>query len=172
MKTPDHSLYDPEAETRSSYSRALADAGGHVPYEGVDWNAFHVKLAARAELSLARLRYPHLVLRPAVRTATPRDLGLPAALTWWQYTARWSRLIVSASIAAGIALIIVVRASPKETADAIVASVVPATEPFDRTRAVFESAALGRGTRWTIESALLPTTAELLIPLGRGAASQ
>lgn len=172
MKTPDRSLYDPDAENRSSYARALADAGGHVPYDDVDWSAFHVRLAARAELALARLRYPHLVLRPTVRTATPRELVIPAALTWWQYTARWSRLIVSASVAAGIALIIVVRASPKDAADAIVASVGPSTEQFDRTRAVFESAALGRGMRWTIESALLPTTAELLIPLGRGAASQ
>jgi hypothetical protein len=172
MKTPDHSLYDTEAESRSNYSRALADAGKRVPYEDVDWNAFHTRLAARAELSLARLRHSHLVLRPAVRTATPRELVMPVALTWWQYTARWSRLIVSASIAAGIALIVVVRASPKESADTVVATAGPAADQFDRTRAVFESAALGRGTRWTIESALLPSTAELLIPLGRGAASQ
>jgi len=172
MKKPDRPLYDLEGEGKSVYARALTDASGPVPYERVDWDAFYARLAARAELSLARLRHPHLAPPPLVRATTPRAKTAPAALTWWQYTARWSRLIVSASVAAGIALIIVVRVSPKESADAVVASAVPSTEQLDRTRAVFESAALGRGTRWTIESALLPSTAELLIPLGKGAVSQ
>ena len=172
MKKPDRPLYDLEGEGKSLYARALADASGSVPYERVDWDVFHARLAARAELSLARLRYPHLAPRPLVRATTPRVKAAPVALTWWQYTARWSPLIVSASVAAGIALIMVVRVSPKEAADTMVASAVPSTEQLDGTRAVFESAALGRGTRWTIESVLLPSTAELLIPLGKGAASQ
>jgi hypothetical protein len=172
MKTPDRPLYDPEGEGKSSYARALAAASEPVPYERVDWDVFHARLAARAELSLARLRHPHRAPRPLLRATTGRAKAVPAARTWWQHTARWSPLIVSASVAAGIALIIVVRVSPKESVDAVVASASPSVEQRDRTRAVFESAALGRGTRWTIESALLPSTTELLIPLGRGATSQ
>lgn len=172
MKKPDRQLYGPEREAKSCYARSLADATGPVPYDRVDWEVFHATLAARAELSLARLRHPHLVPRPLVRATIPRVSAAPAALTWWQYTARWSRLIVTASVAAGIALIMVVRVSPKESADTMVASAGPAMGQLDGTRAVFESAALGRGTRWTSESALLPSTAELLIPLGKGGASQ
>jgi len=172
MKKPDRPLYDLEEETKSAYAQALADASGPVPYERVDWDVFHARLAARAELSLARRRHPHLATRPLVRAAVTRTTAGPAARTWWQHMARWSPLIVSASAAAGIALIIVVRTSPKEAQDTMVASAAPPVEQLDRTRAVFESAALGRGTRWTIESALLPSTAELLIPLGKGAASQ
>ena len=173
MKTADRPLYDPEGDGKSGYARALADAGGPVPYDRVDWDLFHERLAARAELSLARLRHPHVASRPLVRATIARTNAAPAALTWWQHMARWSPLIVSASVAAGIALIMVVRASPKEAQDTMVASAAPpAVEQLDKTRAVFESAALGRGTRWTIESALLPSTAELLIPLGKGAASR
>jgi hypothetical protein len=172
MKKPDRPLYGPEGEGKSGYTRVLADASGPVPYEYVDWDVFHVRLAARAELSLARLRHPQLAPSPVVRATTTRVKALPATLAWWQYAARWSPLIVSASVAAGMALIIVVRTSPKESVDAVVASASPYVEQQDGTRAVFESAALGRGTRWTIESALLPSTAELLIPLGKGATSQ
>jgi hypothetical protein len=170
MKKPDRPRYNLEGDGMSAYARALADATGPVPYERVDWDVFHARLAARAELSLARLRHPHLAPRPLVRPA--RAQTAPAVLTWWQYMARWSPLIVSASVAAGIALIMIVRASPRESVDAVVASAAPSVEQLERTRAVFESAALGRGTRWTIESALLPSTTELLIPLGRGATSQ
>ncbi len=170
MNRPDRPLYDLEGKGKWAYTRALADASGPVPYERVDWEVFHETLAARAELSLARLRHPHLAPRQLVRAVSAR--AAPAALTWWQYMARWSPLIVSASVAAGIALIMVVRASPKESVDAVVASAAPSVEQLDRTRAVFESAALGRGTRWTMESVMLPSTAELLIPLGKGARSQ
>ena len=43
----------------------------------------------------------------------------PAKVAWWEPAARWSRLVVATSVAAGIALIMVVRASPKEATDAI-----------------------------------------------------
>ena len=180
MKKPDRPLYYPEGEGegegkgegKSNYARALAEASGPVPYERVDWGVFHTRLAARAELALARLRHPDLAPRPVLLVAPGRARARPATRTWWQHTARWSPLIVGASVAAGIALTIVVRVSPKESVDEVVASASQPVEQLDGTRAVFESAALGRGTRWTIESALLPSNAELLIPLGRGATSQ
>ena len=172
MKKTDRPLYDFEGEGKSAYAQALADASGPVPYERVDWDVFHARLVARAELSLARRRHPHVARRPVVWTLSPGPTTARAALTWWQYMARWSPLIVSASVAAGIALVMVVRASPKESAEMVVATTAPSVEQLDGTRAVFESAALGRGTRWTIESALMPSTAELLIPLGKGAVSR
>jgi hypothetical protein len=100
------------------------------------------------------------------------ESNAPVALAWWEYAARWSRLVVAASVAASIPLIMVVRSSPKDAADTMVASATVAPEQADGTRAVFESAALGRGSKWTIDSALLPSTAELLIPLGRRDASR
>jgi hypothetical protein len=156
------------------YREALRDAGGRVPDDGVDWEAFHTRLAARAELSLARLRYPHLAVESEVDQ--PARL-LPLRTTrWWEHAARWSRLTVSASVAAGIVLVMVVRMSPRDTTDAGSAAstslVATNTEPVDGTRAAFESAVVGRTGAWTIDSALMPSAADLLIPLGTGGASR
>jgi hypothetical protein len=144
----------------------LIEASGPVPYERVDWTEFHATLAARAELSLARLRHPHLAEHSPSRLVVALANDAPV-LAWWQYAARWSRLVVSASIAAGIALIMVVRSSPKDMSETVVASAAEVPYQVDGTRAVFESAALGRGSNWTMDSALLPSISELLIPLGK-----
>jgi hypothetical protein len=153
------------------YREALRDAGRGVPDDSVDWEAFHTRLAARAELSLARLRYPHL--------AGESEVDQPARLLplrptrWWEHAARWSRLTVSASAAAGIVLVTVIRMSPRDATDAASASLVATnTEPVDGTRAAFESAVVGRTGAWTIDSALMPSAADLLIPLGAGGASR
>jgi hypothetical protein len=167
MSTSDRPLYRAGSERATSYARVLVDASGPVPYERVDWDEFFAILAARAELSLARLRHPDLATPSTGRKVVALAIDTPAALAWWEHAARWSRLVVSASIAAGIALIMVVRNSPKDTGDTIVASAAVAPYQIEGTRAVFESAALGRGSKWTIDSALLPSTAELLIPLGK-----
>jgi len=153
------------------YRDALRDAGGVVPDDSVDWEAFHTRLAARAELSLARLRYPHLAVEAEVDQ--PARL-LPLRTTrWWEHAARWSRLTVSASVAAGIVLVMVVRMSPREATDVVSASLVATnTEQVDRTRAAFESAVVGRTGTWTIDTALMPSAADLLIPLGAGGASR
>jgi len=151
----------------TAYSRALVDASGPVPYERVDWTEFHARLAARAELSLTRLRDQHLAARSPSRLVVALASDTPATLAWWQYAARWSRLVVSGSIAAGIALIMVVRSSPKEMGETVVASAAAVPYQIDGTRAVFESAALGRGSNWTVDSAMMPSIAELLIPLDR-----
>jgi hypothetical protein len=167
VNTPDRPSRSPKHEGTTRYSRALIEASGPVPYERVDWTEFHETLAARAELSLARLRHPHLAEHSPSRPVVALANDMPATLVWWQYAARWSRLVVSASIAAGIALIIVVRSSPKDTGETVVASAVVVPYQVEGSRAVFESAALGRGSKWTMDSALLPNISELLIPLGK-----
>jgi hypothetical protein len=156
------------------YRDALRAAGGGVPDDSVDWEAFHTRLAARAELSLARLRYPHLAVESEIDQ--PARL-LPLHTTrWWEHAARWSRLTVSTSVAAGIVLAMVVRMSPRDATDAAPAAsaslVATNTEPVDGTRAAFESAVVGRLGAWTIDSALMPSAADLLIPLGAGGASR
>lgn len=167
MNTPDRPFRNPKHDGTTRYSRSLADASGPVPYEQVDWTEFHATLAARAELSLARLRHPHVALRSPSRLVVALAKDAPAVLPWWQHAARWSRLVVSASIAAGIPLIMVVRSSPKDMGETVVASAVAVPSQVEGTRAVFESAALGRGSTWTMDSALLPSISELLIPLGK-----
>jgi len=153
------------------YREALRDAGGGVPDDSVDWEAFHTRLAARAELSLARLRYPHLAVEAEVDQPA-RLLPLRTA-RWWEHAARWSRLTVSASVAAGIVLVMVVRMSPREATDAVAASLVATnTEQVDGARVAFESAVVGRTGAWTIDTALMPSAADLLIPLGAGGASR
>jgi hypothetical protein len=151
------------------YRAALRIAGRLVPDDSVDWEVFHIRLAERAELSLARLRYPHLAAA-SERERSTRELPLHAP-RWWEHAARWSRLTVSASVAAGIALTVVVRMSPKETTDtAAVAMLATNTDQADATRAAFESAVVGRPGTWTIDSALMPSATDLLIPLGSAGA--
>jgi hypothetical protein len=150
------------------YREALGKAGGHVPDENVDWETFHIRLAARAELPLARLRHPRRAVRVEKQSAA-RQLPLRATTRWWEHTARWSRLTVSASVAAGVALMLVVRTSPKEateTSDTAASIVATNVDQADGTRAAFESAVVGRTAGWTIDLALMPSAADLLIPLG------
>jgi len=157
------------------YREALGKAGGHVPDENVDWETFHTRLAARAELPLARLRHPRCAVRVEKQSAV-RQLPLCATTRWWEHTARWSRLTVSASVAAGVALMLVVRTSPKEatepsdTATSLVATTN--VDQADGTRAAFESAVVGRTAGWTIDLALMPSAADLLIPLGTSGSSR
>ncbi len=164
-------IRDADEADDQRYREALCDAGRPVPDDTVDWEAFHIRLAARAELSLARLRYPHLAVESEVDQ--PARL-LPLRPTrWWEHAARWSRVTVSASVAAGIVLVTIVRMSPRDATDPAPASLVATnTEAVDGTRAAFESAVVGRSSAWTIDSALMPSAADLLIPLGTGGASR
>ena len=171
MSTTDRPPHDDTGERALGYMDALFRASGPVPFDDVDWQAFHASLVERAELALARLRHPHVAPTDAeIRIAYTSHAPLP--LAWWEHAARWSRHVVAGASAASVALIMVIRASPKDTADAMVASAATPSRPWDRTRAAFDSVAIGHGTALTIDSALLPSAADLLIPLGRGASAQ
>ena len=165
MSIPERSLHDGDSHGALDYAEMLRRAGGPVPEEHVDWEAFHKRLGARAELPLARLRLPRLAPTTPARPVSPRTHARPVRRAWWEHAARWSRRIVSVSVAAGIALVAVVRTSPKDTVDTVVATVATADQG-DGTRAAFESAALGHTASWTIDSGVLPTATDLLIPLG------
>src|SRR4051812_38053682 len=65
------------------YTTALREASGRVPEHHVDWDAFHARLSARAELTLARLRYPHLAHRAPDAVGHEHRLDRPAARAWW-----------------------------------------------------------------------------------------
>ena len=145
---------------------ALRGASGAVPDEHVDWDAFHRRLSSRAELPLARLRHP--------LTAVPATIGAVRAIpirrapervqsAWWEHTARWSRLTVGSALAASVALVAVIRLTPKDVVDQVDGSVTAQSTDADGTRAAFESAVIGR-TRVASDLVLMPGAAELLIP--------
>lgn len=171
---PDRPTYDADDDAALPYASLLRQASGPVPDDRVDWGAFHKRLTARAELSLARRRYPRVAIT-AMAPATARAdgirlLALPTHHPWWEPAARWARVIVAGSVAAGIALTVVVRTSPKEAVpDTVVASDVATTEQLDGRRAAFESLVTGHTTSSTVEAAILPSVTDLLIPLGKGA---
>jgi hypothetical protein len=166
MTSSDRPAWDPMSEAATRYTTALLEASGRVPEHQVDWDGFHVRLAARAELALARLRHPHVTRRAPLPAERERRPDQPQPLAWWEHAARWSRAIVTASVAAGIALIMVVRASPKETPEAVAVTTIAAAT--DAPRAAFESAVIGRTSASSMRAALLPSAADLLIPLGGG----
>lgn len=146
----------------------LRDVGGPVPDDAVDWQQFHERLAARAELSLARRRYPRpegAVLRRPRRPVPIRRPAPPASRHWWEHTARWSRLTVSSALAASVALMVVIRLTPKEIAEA---GVIAPSGDVGVTRAAFESAIVGRTHASKVDTILMPSAADLLIPLGDG----
>jgi len=145
---------------------ALRAASGAVPDENVDWHAFHRRLSARAELSLARLRHP-LTAAPAttgvVRTMPIRRAHKRVQSAWWEHTARWSRLTVGSALAASVGLVAVIRLTPKNVVDQVDGSNTAQSTDVDGTRAAFESAVIGR-TRVATDLVLMPSAAELLIP--------
>lgn len=161
--------WDSTNAAAARYTMALRDASGRVPDHDVDWEAFYTRLCVRAELELARLRYPQVASLSSTRAQQARQAD-SAPLAWWEHAARWGRTIVAASVAAGIALIMVVRASPKETPDAVVATAIASAT--DAPRAAFESVVVGHGPTSALRAALLPTAADLLIPLGRAGPGQ
>ena len=66
--TSNHHASDPGSPGSMDLAVALFRTAGPVPFDDVDWETFHNRLAGRAELSLARLRYPHLATQIAATT--------------------------------------------------------------------------------------------------------
>jgi len=152
----------------------LRGAGGAVPDDHVDWDAFHRRLSACAELPLARLRHPlpigYVVTGP-VRAMPIRRERRRVPCAWWEHAARWSRLTVGSALAAGVALAAVIRLTPRDVVDQAGEAVVMSSAGADGPRAAFESAVIGRTRVTTTNLLLMPSAAELLIPSARGGAT-
>ena len=145
-----------------------ASRGGVVPDDRVDWEAFHTKLAARAELSLARLRYPLVAVN-----ATPESIiRLPIPATHRLVAAR--RPLVAAHgqrircrrDRARRRRPHVSEGNGRDCGDEQRRR--SPTSPTGR-RAAFESAAIGRNVSWTIDSTL-PSGHRSVDPVRQGEA--
>ena len=97
MSPPDRPVYDADDAGVRRYASALLQASGRVPEDAIDWDAFHTRLSARAELSLARLRYPQVAAHAPGRARSATSIDRSVALPWWAHAARWSRLVVVGS---------------------------------------------------------------------------
>ena len=151
---------------------ALRISSGLVPDDSVDWSAFHARLAVRAELSLARLRHPVVVVASGQgRTLPLRRQPAPVTRAWWQHAARWSRMVIGSAVAAGVALVSVIRLTPKEVASRAAGDIAAVTN-VEQTRAAFEIAVIGRDRASLSDVSLIPSAADLLIPVGTGGASR
>ena len=163
-------MWNDDASDSAAYDTMLRVVSGSVPDNAVNWDAFHARLSARAELSLARLRHRRPTLT-AVATRVhefPRRAPTSPQAAWWQHTARWSRVVVPGALAASVALLVAIRTMPKEahltTAPKVIAS---ATLDRERSRAAFDSAVVGHASASLVAAPFLPSAADLLIPLGR-----
>ena len=101
-----------------------------------------------------------------------RRRPVPVTLTWWEHAARWSRVIVRSALAAGIALVAVIRLTPKEMASHARGEALAAVDDAEGTRTAFELAVIGRLRTSVSDAALMPSAADLLIPVGAGGASR
>jgi hypothetical protein len=154
----------------------LLAVSGPVPDENVNWSAFHTRLSIQAKLPLARLRHARVGgdrVVAVVRRTTPipiRRRVTPArSRPWWQHAAQWSRVTVGSALAASVVLVAVIRLTPKESVDAVTQVVATATATdAGATRAAFESAIVGATRASRIDTVLMPSAAELLIPLANG----
>ena len=159
-------MWDDVDDTRA-YETTLRVTSGAVPDHAVNWEAFHTRLSARAELSLARLRHP----RPTLTVTTthvhafPRRVQPQRRSAWWQHTARWSPAVVTGALAASVVLVAAIRTMPKESPTPST-NVVASTAGGERSRAAFESAIVGHASASSTASTFLPSAADLLIPLG------
>jgi len=151
---------------------ALRISSGLVPDDSVDWSAFHARLAMRAELSLARLRYPGVVFAPGQGRILPlRRQRAPVTHAWWEHAARWSRMVIGSAIAAGVVLVSVIRLTPKEVASRAAGDIAAVTN-VEQTRAAFELAVIGRDRASLSDATLIPSAADLLIPVSTGGDSR
>lgn len=139
------------------YLRMLREVAGPVPTRDVDWDAFHARLNARAELPLARLR------KPTAGRAAPRD-GSRSRLrapSWWEYASLPSHVWRPIAAAAAIAVAAGVHAWNSDMAPLDATEVVSmATAEFGDARGAFESAVIAGTSSGSVASYLVPASAE------------
>ncbi len=156
MSVPDDGE-SPVAAT-PEYLAMLREVSGRVPTRDVDWEAFHARLNARAELPLARLR------KPDAGRAAPRDRSRSRlrAPSWWEYASLPSRAWRPIAAAAAIAVAAGVHALRNDVTEASAIDVVSlATSDFASAQGAFESAVTAGTPSGTVASYLVPSSAEV-----------
>jgi hypothetical protein len=155
-KFADMSVPDDESLTAATpeYLGALREVAGRVPTRDVDWNEFHARLNARAELPLARLRKPDAA-RPAVQDRSRSRHRAPA---WWEYASLPSHIWRPIAAAAAIAVAAGVHALRNDIADA---GAIDAVGDFASAQGAFESAVTSGTSSGTVASYLVPASSEM-----------
>ena len=156
MNVPD----DDETPTTATpeYLRMLREASGPVPTRDVDWDAFHARLNARAELPLARLRKPDA----ARAAARDRSRSRIRALSWWEYASLPSQVWRPIAAAAAIAVAAGIHALRNDVADTGAIDVASlASSEFASAQGAFESAVTAGTPSGTVASYLVPSSAEV-----------
>jgi hypothetical protein len=161
-KFADMSVPDDESPTTATpeYLGALREVAGRVPTSDVDWNEFHSRLTARAELPLARLRKPDAA-RPTVQERSRSRHRAPA---WWEYASLPSHVWRPIAAAAAIAVAAGVHALRNDVADAgegTIDVVSLATSDFASAQGAFESAVTSGTSSGTVASYLVPASSEM-----------
>lgn len=85
-------------EREPEIAAALERATGRPPFDEVDWTRLHARIARDGAASLARRR---------------------EAPTWWNIAASWARPAIPLALAAGIALVLLVRTQQDAQASAV-----------------------------------------------------
>lgn len=161
MSVPDND--DSPAAATPEYLGALREVVGRVPTRDVDWNEFHARLNARAELPLARLRKPDA----ASQTVRDRPRSRYRAPAWWEYVSLPSHVWRPIAAAAAIAVAAGVHALRNDVADAGAIDVVSlATSDFASAQGAFESAVTSGTSSGTVASYLVPASSEVTTATG------
>jgi anti-sigma-K factor RskA len=169
-KFADMSVPDDESPTAATpeYLGALREVAGRVPTRDVDWNEFHARLNARAELPLARLRKTDAA-RPPVQDRSRSRHRAPA---WWEYASLPSHVWRPIAAAAAIAVAAGVHALRNDVDNAGAIDVVSlATSEFASAQGAFESAVTSGTSSGTVASYLVPASSEVTTAAGSDSSS-
>ena len=166
MSVPD----DDESLTAATpeYLDVLREVAGRVPTRDVDWNAFHARLNARAELPLARLRKPDAVRQPLRDRPRSRN----RAPAWWEYASLPAHIWRPIAAAAAIAVAASVHALRNDITDASAIDVASlATSEYASAQGAFESAVTSGTSSGTVASYLVPASSDVTPAAGSDSSS-
>jgi hypothetical protein len=156
MNVPDDGVDLPIAAT-PEYLAMLSQVSGHVPTDDVDWDEFHTRLNARAELALVRLRTSNA----RNHVAHSRRRAQRPAPSWWEYVALPSHVWRPIAAAAAIAVAASVHALSSDGLQVESIEVASlAGSDITGARGAFESAVTGGTSSGTITSYLVPSSDE------------